>query len=338
MAGVTRAIRKALGAISQKKGTSLHMDGAKTSSGIERGSCTETYGSTSTERYLTATISTTLTETGAITNCRTWSAYPQKSIGSITAMICRLKLLSQIRSIEKSHLKLFLKEQPSRKNMLVRIALPFFSLRALRRNIARVAAVAEQERGISSEALLGVPVYDLSVEGHHEFFANGVLVHNCTPDGGAYTAGVKMAKTEDGFIVLDVVRGQWSAHEREKRIRQTAEMDGVGCHVWVEQEPGSGGKESAENTIRNLAGFVIKSERATGEKSVRAQPYAAQVQGGNVKIVKADWNKDFLNEHETFPNGKYKDQVDAAAGAFNKLVSGHERKKGYGLTMPKVMG
>jgi hypothetical protein len=27
--------------------------------------------------------------------------------------------------------------------------------------------------------------------------------------------------------------------------------------VVVEQEPGSGGKESAENTIRNLAGFKV---------------------------------------------------------------------------------
>ena len=24
------------------------------------------------------------------------------------------------------------------------------------------------------------PVYDLTVEGEHEFFANGLLVHNCT--------------------------------------------------------------------------------------------------------------------------------------------------------------
>jgi len=34
-----------------------------------------------------------------------------------------------------------------------------------------------------------------------------------------------------------------------------------------------------------------------------------------------DWNRDFLDEHEEFPNGRRKDMVDAAAGAFNKLAN-----------------
>jgi predicted phage terminase large subunit-like protein len=143
-----------------------------------------------------------------------------------------------------------------------------------------------------------------------------------TEDGGAYTAGVKMQKTKAGqFIVLDVVRKQMSPLVREKRILQTAEIDGKSCKVWVEQEPGSAGKETAESTIRNLAGFSVQADKVTGSKEDRAEPYAAQVEGGNVLLLKADWNKDFIGEHELFPSGKYKDQVDAAAGAFNKLCA-----------------
>jgi hypothetical protein len=36
--------------------------------------------------------------------------------------------------------------------------------------------------------------------------------------------------------------------------------------VGVEQEPGSGGKESAESTIRNLIGFRCFADRVTGSK------------------------------------------------------------------------
>lgn len=145
-----------------------------------------------------------------------------------------------------------------------------------------------------------------------------------TDAGGAYTAGVKMGLGEDGcYYVLDVVRGQWSAAPREKTIKATANLDGNSVQIWIEQEPGSGGKESAEATIKNLAGYNIKSERATGDKAVRAEPYAVQVEAGNIKLVRGEWNQTFIDEHKNFPVGKYKDQIDAAGGGFNKLAEGY---------------
>lgn len=144
-----------------------------------------------------------------------------------------------------------------------------------------------------------------------------------TDGGGAYTAGVKMGLGVDGcFYILDVVRGQWGASKREPIIKQTAHVDGAMVQVWIEQEPGSGGKESAEATVRNLAGFVIQAERATGDKAIRAEPYSVQVAAGNVKVVHGEWNQAFIDEHKTFPVGTFKDQVDAAGGAFNKLAAG----------------
>lgn len=145
-----------------------------------------------------------------------------------------------------------------------------------------------------------------------------------TASGQAATAGVLMHELFDGrFVVEDVVRGWWKSAEREMRIKQTAVLDNEHRRVetWVEQEPGSGGKESAENTIKNLRGFRVYADRVTGAKEIRCEPYAAQVQVGNVSILKASkWNKAFLDEHEVWPNGKAKDQVDAAGGAFVKLT------------------
>ena len=137
---------------------------------------------------------------------------------------------------------------------------------------------------------------------------------------GAYTVGVKMAKLKSGkFIVLDVKRGQWSTEIRERIIKSTAEADGRDVIIYQEQEPGSGGKESAEATIINLAGFTCYSDRPTGDKVYRADPYSVQVNNGNVMLMRADWNHAFVEEHKYFPFGTYKDQVDAGAGAFNKL-------------------
>jgi predicted phage terminase large subunit-like protein len=146
-----------------------------------------------------------------------------------------------------------------------------------------------------------------------------------TEDGGAFSAGVLVARDDDGIFYLeDLVKGQWSSHTRNKIIRQVAEADdqayGSNVTTWIEQEPGSGGKESAEISVRQLAGYKVKIERVTGSKESRAAPLAAQFEGGNVYIKRADWNRTAIDEFLSFPTGKYKDVVDASSGAFNKLV------------------
>jgi predicted phage terminase large subunit-like protein len=140
-----------------------------------------------------------------------------------------------------------------------------------------------------------------------------------TRDAGAYSVGVLMGKDfEDRFWVLDVVRGQWDSYIREKMIRSVAELDGYGVFVAVEQEPGSGGKDSAETTARNLAGFKVRKDRPTGDKAQRADPFSTQVNAGNVYLIRAEWNRSYIEELRFFSleNSKYKDQVDASSGAF----------------------
>lgn len=157
-------------------------------------------------------------------------------------------------------------------------------------------------------------------------------------DGGDYSAGVLMAYADGIFYVEDVVRGQWTPAVRNGIMRQVATMDHAkyrgSVKIWVEQEPGSGGKESAILSIHNLAGFPVWTETASGQqhrvkdhlrvpgkgKIVRAQPFAAQAEHGNVRIVIAPWNSAWMDELVAFPEAVHDDQVDATAGAFNKLA------------------
>jgi predicted phage terminase large subunit-like protein len=73
-----------------------------------------------------------------------------------------------------------------------------------------------------------------------------------------------------------------------------------------------------------LAGYSVKTERVTGDKETRAEPFSGQVNAGNVWLIEGDWNKEFIEELRLFPNGSHDDQVDAAADAFNEL---HTRRK-----------
>lgn len=175
-----------------------------------------------------------------------------------------------------------------------------------------------------------VPVYDIQVDGVHEFFANGVLIHNS--GGGAYTVGVKMALDfEDRYWILDVVRGQWDSGTRDIVIKRTAREEGIGVEIAIEEEPGSGGKQSAFISVQQLAGFRVKADKvgkSDGDKLVRADAFSSQVNVGNVLMVKAAWNETYLKELRFFPNSRFKDQVDASSLAFNRLAN---RKRTIGL-------
>jgi len=130
------------------------------------------------------------------------------------------------------------------------------------------------------------------------------------------------------YWVMDVIRGQWASDEREKRIRQTADLDGRKVIVGLEQEPGSGGKDSALLTTKNLAGYRVRVERPTGDKAWRADPYSAQVNMSNVGMKAGPWNALYIEELEYFPDSTYKDQVDASSGAFNLIFKGRRRVGG----------
>lgn len=137
---------------------------------------------------------------------------------------------------------------------------------------------------------------------------------------GDYTAGVKEAKGRDGYIyIVDVQRAQLGPDGVENRIKQTAQLDGKAVSIRLPQDPGQAGKAQAKNFVTMLSGFTVKAEAVSGDKITRAQPFAAQVNVGNVKMLKGDWNKAFIEELRNFPNGKYDDQVDAGSDAFNEV-------------------
>jgi predicted phage terminase large subunit-like protein len=159
-----------------------------------------------------------------------------------------------------------------------------------------------------------------------------------TAGAGAYTAGPRMGKykkprpngtyDKNGnerksiYFIDDMVRGQWSSGKREAKIQLAAKKDGKKVFIIVEQEPGSGGKESAESTARNLVGRHVEIIRPTGDKEARADPFSVAVENGQIDVLKDHWTFDFIEEMKHFPRSKYKDQVDASAQAFNKLNVG----------------
>ena len=139
--------------------------------------------------------------------------------------------------------------------------------------------------------------------------------------GGDPTAGIRLGKCDDGsLIIADLAHGDLAPDERDNLIKQTAALDGRRVKISLPQDPGQAGKTQVLYLTRMLQGYVVKSSPESGDKITRAEPFAAQVNVGNVKMLKGHWNKKILDEMQMFPNGKHDDTIDACSRAYGELI------------------
>jgi predicted phage terminase large subunit-like protein len=136
-----------------------------------------------------------------------------------------------------------------------------------------------------------------------------------------WTVGVKLMRDVSGrWIVVDVVRLRGSPRQVEEAILASARIDGRAVKIGLPEDPGQAGKTQISYLSRVLAGYVVSASRETGSKTLRASPVAAQVEAGNLLLLRAGWNHAFLEELRDFPHGRKDDQVDALARAFSMLT------------------
>jgi len=133
-----------------------------------------------------------------------------------------------------------------------------------------------------------------------------------TPDGGDWTAGVKVGVDKDGRVwVLDVVRGRWDWPTVVERIRETALQDGAQVSQGIEAV---GTQKGVWQTLRRepgLAGVPLFPVTPRGDKLTRALPLLSKAKAGQLVLLKRVWTDELVGEMLGFPLGEHDDQVDA---------------------------
>lgn len=141
-----------------------------------------------------------------------------------------------------------------------------------------------------------------------------------TVDGDP-TAGGKLGRLPDGRLIIgDMAHGRWGPDDRDAAIKNTAALDGRAVKISIPQDPGQAGKTQVLYLTRQLVGYKVHSSPESGDKITRAEPFAAQMNVGNVLMLRGDWNKPLIDELRMFPNGTHDDRVDALSRAFAQLI------------------
>lgn len=144
-----------------------------------------------------------------------------------------------------------------------------------------------------------------------------------TADDGDYTVGVQLGYDDKSQIayIVDAVRGQFAPEEVERILLNTAKSDGYSVKIRIPQDPGQAGKSQVKAFVKMLSGFSTIAETVSGDKQTRASPVAAQLNVGNVYMLRGAFNRPLLEELRHFPNGKNDDQIDALSDAYNHFVN-----------------
>jgi predicted phage terminase large subunit-like protein len=138
-----------------------------------------------------------------------------------------------------------------------------------------------------------------------------------------WTVGLKLGLLNNFYYVMDVRRTRSTPGDVEDLVRVTAMLDGKATQIRMEQEPGSGGKNTIAYYARNLQGYDFRGVPASGDKVIRAQPVSAAFFNRLFKIINGPWTEEFVSELEAFPEGAHDDQVDSLSGAFEALQHGN---------------
>ncbi len=149
-----------------------------------------------------------------------------------------------------------------------------------------------------------------------------------------WTVGIKLALQPDGrCVIVDVVRIRGTPRQVEELVVSTAHSDGTKVIVAIPEDPGQAGKSQMAYLTRQLAGFHVTAARETGSKATRAMPVASQIEAGNISMLRADWNRVFVEELRDFPFGRKDDQVDALVRAFTTLSTRLRSAKAINIPM-----
>lgn len=141
-----------------------------------------------------------------------------------------------------------------------------------------------------------VRAYDLS----------GTLPSDTNPDPD-WSVGVLMSKDKHSiYYIEDVVRDRRRYAGVLEMILDTAKRDGEDTVIVVPKEPGAAGKAYTADLIRQIteAGYVAKSRPTNKSKVQRFAPFSALAEAGGVRLVRGDWNDNYLSELEKFDGSR----------------------------------
>ena len=131
------------------------------------------------------------------------------------------------------------------------------------------------------------------------------------------TVGTLMGWDGNYFYIMDQLAGYWEYKEIKEKIALVAAYDGQTVPIYIEQEPGSGGKNQVADIAADdrLGNYSVRAHKPEGDKILRANIWFGEAASGRVFIMRGLWTDHFFSQLSSFPVGRKDDTIDSISGA-----------------------
>jgi predicted phage terminase large subunit-like protein len=144
-----------------------------------------------------------------------------------------------------------------------------------------------------------------------------------------YNASVAMAMDGEGIVYLrDMIRGQGWNEYKERLKAAMVSPDETGTRWALEDVAFQALAFQELMREPSLANTTIERIRPEGDKVTRARPLQGRAKAGKVKLIRGNWNQQFILEALDFPTGQHDDQIDTGSGGLQMIAKESRKNRG----------
>jgi len=125
----------------------------------------------------------------------------------------------------------------------------------------------------------------------------------------------------DNIYIKEVLTVRMEFPDLTKKIPEFCKSNGYDSSSMVYVEPKASGKSVVQHLKQNTNINIIEGKTPTNDKISRANAVSPFIESGRCFLIKGNWNENFINECNSFPNGLHDDMVDVLTMAIDEFTS-----------------
>lgn len=137
---------------------------------------------------------------------------------------------------------------------------------------------------------------------------------------------IAYAKDNNDYIIRFADTEHLEFPELCKALPSFAHQNGYSSRSIIEVEPKASGKSLVQTLRRQTKLNVKEGVPPAKDKVARVKDVSPIMESGRVKLIRGNWNKDFLDQITMFPNAKHDEYVDC----ITMMIGTSKNKPSYG--------